>query len=614
RFRDLYLDNQWREVASSVGYWNGMVNTLKKVEILVQEPDPDYQYGTQALISDFFNVWSELNHYRHDLGVKEAVIQAAAAMTNAFRQTYAQIDNVRENTNKMINNTIDRINEVSKQITILNKEIDRVMRVGQNPNDLLDKRDLLLDELSSYGVMTQRVIPVPASAITEDALQKAPNPDHPGFIEVTFFGKVIVTADNDYVAITREEVDAWAGIYNEENMTIINALITRIGALNDQIDAQFLSDPDDPSFQILLNRREDLLDRLRDFGAVTVNNLDSNPDNIGYYQIEVSFYSKQVIEAGNVVNTLDPSDPSITWIAAKPESGQLLGYLDGLKKIDKYLGQYDELAQAITDEVNLLHTTGSAEVVAGTALNIGPVGNTEGKAVIADNGELVLHLENGKTYTVVFSNVKNNSDVIDQINKVLGQDGRAFMDKGNLVIRSYGGVSTEIAVDTAASDPAVLAALGLVGPEAVLSDKSDSGHPVFFVVTDALGSGKTGSPYFFVNPYIVDNPQLVNSEVSMDIFDLRNQGTMVDGTARFEDFYNAIVTGIGADVKAAQDRLAIQAAVMLQVDNMRESLIGVNEDEELTLMLQFNRSYQASSRMITVMDGLLDVLINRTAV
>ena len=624
RFRDLYLDNQWREVASSVGYWNGMVNTLKKVEYLIQEPDPDYKYGTQALISDFFNVWSELNHYRHDLGVKEAVIQAAVAMTNAFRQTCAQIGNVKENTDKLINDTVDRINEVAKQISELSKEIDRVMRVGQNPNDLLDKRDLLLDELSTYGVMVQKVIPVPASAITEEALANAPNDKHPGYIEVSFCGKIIVDGDNNYYGITRGEADAWAGVYTEENLKVINGLIQRIANFSniltriDDIDAQLNYwdtngpyGPGDTAYDDLVDERQGLLavdpqakldmllKELRNYGTVDASNLP-----------ELSFHGKQVIDAGGNVIKISSSDPTVTWTAAKSETGLLMGYIDGLKKIDKYLGQFDELAKAITEEVNMLHTVGNAEVVAGTALNIGP-------ASIANSEQLVLNMD-GKTITVTFSDVKNNSDVVSQINAALdkeGYAGRAYINgQGNLAIRSYGGVSTEVAVDTVNSDAGVLTALGLTGPNAVLTSTSNSGYPVFFVIADALGSGKEGAPYFFVNPYLMENPVLVNSDNAMNIFDLCNAKTMVDGTTTFNGFYNAIVTGIGADVKAAEDRLGTQSAVMLQVDNMRESLIGVNEDEELTLMLQFNRSYQASSRMITVMDGLLDVLINRTAV
>ena len=50
------------------------------------------------------------------------------------------------------------------------------------------------------------------------------------------------------------------------------------------------------------------------------------------------------------------------------------------------------------------------------------------------------------------------------------------------------------------------------------------------------------------------------------------------------------------------------------VDKSRESVMGVSETEETTNMLTYNRAFQAASRMMTVMDDLLDVIINQMAV
>ena len=708
RFRDLYLDNQWREVASALGYWNGMVNTLKKVEILIQEPDSDYQYGTQALIDDFFNVWWDLNSDPLALGVKEAVIQAANTMTNAFRQTYAQIENVRTNTDLLINDTIDRINEVCKQIVALNKEIDRVLFVKQNPNDLLDKRDVLLDELSSYGVMVQKVVQGPSKSFTELALADAPNPDHPGYIDVYFFGKMIVDgSDNTYTSLTRAEVDAWAGVFTEENLTIINDLVQQLAVVNDDIAAEYLVDPTSAAYRNLIVQRNILVHELGNYGKITA---DENADGT----VELSFHDKVVIGPGNTVDLVTASDPNVTWVTAKQENGQLMGYIDGLKQIDYYLSQFDELAISIAEEVNLLHTVGNAEIEGAAAINVQgldplapgyipdgsqllfnldgkdyiiefngvqsnfdviaqinaqineqtfvELGEQGGRAYITEAGilairsynglisqitldeandldllvalglraskaeivstipgldirrgditdgdTLVLNLD-GTVVTVTFSEVNNNDDLLAQINAELGTDGEAFFnEKGQLVLRSDGAVDPTITVEAGLSTPAALAALGLD------TSNADDGHPVFFIIEEQTGTRNVGATYFYVNPVIADAPQLVNSDAAMDIANLRLKGTMADGTTTFSGYYNAITTGIGADLKSAQDRLGTQSLVMMQVDDMRQALVGVNEDEELTFMLQFNRSYQASSRMITVMDDLLDVLINRTA-
>jgi flagellar hook-associated protein 1 FlgK len=50
--------------------------------------------------------------------------------------------------------------------------------------------------------------------------------------------------------------------------------------------------------------------------------------------------------------------------------------------------------------------------------------------------------------------------------------------------------------------------------------------------------------------------------------------------------------------------------VVQQLQALRNSTSGVSIDEELTLMLQYQRSYQAAARMLTVMDEMLDRVIN----
>jgi flagellar hook-associated protein 1 FlgK len=49
-----------------------------------------------------------------------------------------------------------------------------------------------------------------------------------------------------------------------------------------------------------------------------------------------------------------------------------------------------------------------------------------------------------------------------------------------------------------------------------------------------------------------------------------------------------------------------------QVDASRESVSGVNIDEEMTNMLAFQHGYQAAGRLVTAIDEMLDTLINRT--
>jgi flagellar hook-associated protein 1 FlgK len=78
--------------------------------------------------------------------------------------------------------------------------------------------------------------------------------------------------------------------------------------------------------------------------------------------------------------------------------------------------------------------------------------------------------------------------------------------------------------------------------------------------------------------------------------------------------YRAVIVELGVQSAVAGRRLEIQAVVTNQVDSARESVAGVNLDEEMSNMLQFQHAYAAAARMVTAIDEALDVLINRTGV
>lgn len=75
--------------------------------------------------------------------------------------------------------------------------------------------------------------------------------------------------------------------------------------------------------------------------------------------------------------------------------------------------------------------------------------------------------------------------------------------------------------------------------------------------------------------------------------------------------YRQLVVDLGAQSQAAQRRAEIQAATTAQVDADRTSQSGVNIDEEMSNLVQFQRSYQAAAKVISTIDDMLDVLINR---
>jgi flagellar hook-associated protein 1 FlgK len=73
-----------------------------------------------------------------------------------------------------------------------------------------------------------------------------------------------------------------------------------------------------------------------------------------------------------------------------------------------------------------------------------------------------------------------------------------------------------------------------------------------------------------------------------------------------------MIVELGVQGAVADRNLGIQQVITAQVDAARESVAGVNIDEEMTNMLSYQHAYSAAGRLVTAIDEMLDQLINRT--
>jgi flagellar hook-associated protein 1 FlgK len=76
--------------------------------------------------------------------------------------------------------------------------------------------------------------------------------------------------------------------------------------------------------------------------------------------------------------------------------------------------------------------------------------------------------------------------------------------------------------------------------------------------------------------------------------------------------YSVLVGNIGAASALAQQKQSTQDAITTSVDALRSSVSGVSYDEEVSNMVTYQQAFQASSRVLTTIDSMLDTLINHT--
>lgn len=98
--------------------------------------------------------------------------------------------------------------------------------------------------------------------------------------------------------------------------------------------------------------------------------------------------------------------------------------------------------------------------------------------------------------------------------------------------------------------------------------------------------------------------------VAQQLSDLRDLGLASLGEDTLSGFYSQVVFRAGLESRNVQEGLATQSAIVEDVRLQRESVSGVSLDEEAILLVQFQRSYEANSRVIRVIDELLEETMN----
>jgi flagellar hook-associated protein 1 len=91
---------------------------------------------------------------------------------------------------------------------------------------------------------------------------------------------------------------------------------------------------------------------------------------------------------------------------------------------------------------------------------------------------------------------------------------------------------------------------------------------------------------------------------------LKGANTMSGGTTTFSSYYNSMVSKIGLDVQSSKNTVSQDEAFIKQLSALRESSSGVSLDEELANLVKYQRSYQASAKLISTASDMLDVALN----
>ncbi|ADU31866.1 flagellar hook-associated protein FlgK [Evansella cellulosilytica] len=85
-------------------------------------------------------------------------------------------------------------------------------------------------------------------------------------------------------------------------------------------------------------------------------------------------------------------------------------------------------------------------------------------------------------------------------------------------------------------------------------------------------------------------------------------------TTNVQSFYQSVIGNMAVDLNEANRMMKNTETLRDSVEDRRQSVMGVSLDEEMTNMIQFQHAYNAAARNITMIDEMLDIIINRMGV
>jgi flagellar hook-associated protein 1 len=151
RIRDVFLDAQYRTQATVLGDRTATASSLDRAELALAEPSDN---GIGDLLGKFWSSWSDLANAPESSAARQSVVDQAATLAGAFQSLGMELDAVKSEAmaeyGSIAGGTGD-VAGIAQELGQLNGAISAALAGNTTPNDLLDRRDLLLDNLAKLG-------------------------------------------------------------------------------------------------------------------------------------------------------------------------------------------------------------------------------------------------------------------------------------------------------------------------------------------------------------------------------------------------------------------------------------------------------------------------------
>lgn len=154
RIRNVYLDAQYRTQNSALSAASTQAEVLQQAQSAFNEPS---EAAIASQLSAFWSAWNSLANSPTSEAAKAGVVAAGQQLASTFNALAAQLSTVAGQAGERyeaLTGPSGEVSDLANQVAQLNLQIKLAEQAGQQPNDMLDRRDLLLDKLSTLANVT----------------------------------------------------------------------------------------------------------------------------------------------------------------------------------------------------------------------------------------------------------------------------------------------------------------------------------------------------------------------------------------------------------------------------------------------------------------------------
>jgi flagellar hook-associated protein 1 len=580
RSYDQYLTSQFNQAQSTNQSLSTYYTQVSQIDNLLASQTA----GLAPQMQQLFTHVQAVANTPADPAARQQLISSSQALANQFRSMDQYLTGLNANVNDQIAGSVDQINTYAEQLANLNKQVAMFRNAtgGQAPNDLMDQRDQLVNDLGKivgtklvvqdggqYNVFigNGQTLVLGDKATKLAAINSASDPGRTTIATVNVAGKQIEMQES---MIAGGSLGGLLQFRSETLTTSQNSLGRIAMALAGSFNAQQKLGVDlngAVGGDFFSQASPGVISNSRNTGpGVSASLADSSQLTLSDYRLDVS--------AGSVLTVTRLSDNQVVT----PVGGNVY---DGVK-LD----------------------FGSAVPAAGDSFLIQPTktGARDLAAVLTDPAKVAAAMP------VVTGNAASN--------------------KGSGAI-SAGSVAAPFVVP-------ILPATGVtLKYDNTVTPASLSGFPAAVTVTLVDGSTPSGSPYaagtnvpFSAGAKMSFNGTVSGTPSNNDTFTidkntagvsdsrnallmgaLQNKKTMGNGTASFNDAYGQLVSTVGNKARQVQIANTAQTSLTAQIRSAQQSVSGVNQDEETANLLMFQQMYQANAKVIQTASSMFDAVL-----